>query len=70
MPIKQQFNNKINISSDIKVAFFKKCREVLKDNSLREPNAIYPACIEAMCEVVEEKVKLFESDNKAELFFQ
>ena len=62
--------NKINISSDIKVAFFKKCREVLKDNSLREPNAIYPACIEAMCEVVEEKVKLFESDNKAELFFK
>ncbi|WP_267907457.1 hypothetical protein [Anaerococcus obesiensis] len=42
----------------------------MKDNSLREPNAIYPACIEAMCEVVEEKVKLFESDNKAELFFQ
>ena len=37
--------NKINISSDIKVAYHDKMREVLgTDRKLREPNAIQPAC--------------------------
>lgn len=60
--------NKINISSDIKDAFYKKCREVLKDPVIREPNAIYPACIEAMKEVAKHKIKLFNSDGKAKLY--
>lgn len=44
--------SKINISSDIKDAFYKKCREVLQDPVIREPNAIYPPCIVAMKQVV------------------
>jgi fructose-bisphosphate aldolase class II len=43
--------NKINISSDIKAAYFMKMREVLNDLSLREPNVIQPSCIAAMKEV-------------------
>lgn len=38
---------KINISSDIKVAFYNKCREVLNNNpDYREPLQIYPECME------------------------
>lgn len=51
--------SKVNISSDIKAAFYRKCREVLKDETLREPNAIYPPCIAAMKEVVYQKIDLF-----------
>ena len=59
---------KINISSDIKSRFYQKCREVLKDESLREPNMIYPSCIEAMKEVVHHKVCLFGCDGRASLY--
>ncbi|WP_346354139.1 ketose-bisphosphate aldolase [Azotosporobacter soli] len=57
--------SKINISSDIKEAFYQKCREVLQDTSLREPNAIYPPCIEAMKEVIEQKLELFNDVGQA-----
>ena len=61
--------SKINISSDIKFAFYKKCREVLAENpGWIEPNAIYPPCIEAMKEVVEFKMNLFNDVGKAELY--
>lgn len=61
--------SKINISSDIKFAFYKKCREVLEENpKWIEPNAIYPPCIEAMREVVEFKMQLFNDIGKAELY--
>ena len=56
---------KINISSDIKKAFYVKCREVLQDQSLREPNAIYPPCIDAMKVVVRQKIDLFNTADKA-----
>ncbi|MDD4082948.1 MAG: ketose-bisphosphate aldolase [Sphaerochaetaceae bacterium] len=56
---------KINISSDIKTAFYEKCREVLKDETLREPNEIYPPCIKAMQEVVNHKLQLFNTVGKA-----
>ncbi|WP_319563053.1 ketose-bisphosphate aldolase [Marispirochaeta sp.] len=59
---------KINISSDIKKAFYIKCREVLKDESLREPLEIYPACIVAMKEVMYEKIKLFNAADKAKFY--
>ena len=36
--------NKINISSDIKVAYHEKMREVLADQSLREP-LVHPAAL-------------------------
>ena len=56
--------NKINISSDIKVAYYEKMREVLKDESLREPNVIQPACIAAMKETAYHKIELFQADNQ------
>lgn len=60
--------NKINISSDIKDAFYQKCREVLSDPVLREPNSIYPPCIEAMKVVARHKIELFNAEGKAALY--
>lgn len=60
--------NKINISSDIKAAFFKEARKVLEDQGLREPLDIFPACIDAMNETVVHKIRLFESNNKTQYY--
>ncbi|MDO4901179.1 ketose-bisphosphate aldolase [Actinomyces sp.] len=60
--------NKINISSDIKAAYFVKMREVLQDGHLREPNVIEPPCEAALRECAAQKLELFESVGKAELF--
>jgi fructose-bisphosphate aldolase class II len=60
--------NKINISSDIKVAYHMKMREVLADDSLREPLAIQPPCIEAMKVVAGQKIDLFDTAGKASLY--
>ncbi|HEY6686354.1 MAG TPA: ketose-bisphosphate aldolase [Propionibacteriaceae bacterium] len=60
--------NKINISSDIKVAYHMKMREVLADESLREPLIIQPPCIEAMKVVAGQKIDLFETAGKASLY--
>ncbi len=60
--------NKINISSDIKNAFYLKAREVLADKGLYEPLMIYPACIEAMKKVAHHKINLFDAVGKATLY--
>ncbi len=60
--------NKINISSDMKDAFYQKCREVLADPALREPNSIYPPCIAAMKQVCHDKIDLFNAVGKATLY--
>lgn len=61
--------NKINISSDIKVAYHSKMREVLGDDpKLREPLMIQPACVAAMNEVAAHKIALFGADGKASLY--
>lgn len=61
--------NKINISTDIKVAYHDKMREVLgSDSKVREPNAIQPACIAAMNEVAAHKIELFGAAGKASLY--
>lgn len=60
--------NKINISSDMKDAFYQKCREVLQDPVIREPNSIYPPCIAAMKEVCRYKIELFNAAGKASLY--
>ena len=61
--------NKINISSDIKMAYHTKMREVMaEDPRLREPLAIQPACVEAMNVVAAQKIDLFGSAGKAELY--
>ena len=60
--------NKINISSDIKVAYHQKIREVLADQAEREPNSIQPAAIEAMNVVAAQKIDLFQAAGKAALY--
>jgi fructose-bisphosphate aldolase class II len=60
--------NKINISSDIKNAFYQKCREILCDPDLYEPLFIYPACIDAMKKVAHHKIELFDAAGKAALY--
>jgi fructose-bisphosphate aldolase class II len=60
--------NKINISSDIKVAYHMKLREVLADPSLREPLTIQPPCIEAMKVVAAHKIDLFHTAGKGSLY--
>jgi fructose-bisphosphate aldolase class II len=61
--------NKINISTDIKVAYHDKMREVLGDDpKVREPNAIQPACIRAMQVVAAQKIELFGAAGKGSLY--
>lgn len=61
--------NKINISSDIKVAYHDRMREVLgTDRRLREPNAIQPEPIAAMKITAAEKIDLFGAAGKADLY--
>jgi fructose-bisphosphate aldolase class II len=61
--------NKINISTDIKVAYHDKMREVLgNDSKMREPNAIQPACIAAMKVVAAHKIELFGAAGKGSLY--
>ena len=61
---------KINISSDIKVAFYTQAREVLNANpGYREPLEIYPEAMDACGAVVEEKIRLFNSDDKVKYYY-
>ena len=60
--------NKINISSDIMVAYHDRMREVLADPKLREPNVIQPPAVEAMKAVAAHKIDLFDAAQKAHLY--
>ncbi|MEV8251816.1 ketose-bisphosphate aldolase [Microbacterium sp. NPDC076768] len=61
--------NKINISSDIKVSYHNRMREILgTDERLREPNAIQPEPIIALKATAAEKIELFGADGKAGLY--
>ncbi|SEP84473.1 fructose-bisphosphate aldolase, class II [Ignavigranum ruoffiae] len=64
--------NKINISSDIKIAFLETLKEVLNSNGkeYREPNLMFPPCMESTKKVAMEKIKLFKSNNKAKLYYE
>ena len=59
---------KINISSDMKYAYFQKVREILAKESWWDPNVIYPDAINAAREVIRHKMKLFGSLGKASLY--
>ena len=61
--------SKINLSSDMKGAFFKQLRETLrnKPNDF-EPDVLFPEANEAAKEVLREKMDLFGSSNKAHLY--
>lgn len=61
--------NKINISSDIKVAYHERMREILgTDRKLREPNAIQPEPIAALKVTAAQKINLFDAAGKATLY--
>lgn len=60
--------NKINISSDIKDALYQRLRITLKDPKIREPFELYPDIVKAMNEVVAEKIRLFQDDDKAKYY--
>ncbi|MCA5932029.1 ketose-bisphosphate aldolase [Pectobacterium versatile] len=59
---------KINISSDMKFAYFQKAREILSRKTWWDPNAIYPEPINAAKEVIRYKMALFGSTGKADLY--
>ncbi|MBN3082259.1 ketose-bisphosphate aldolase [Pectobacterium polaris] len=59
---------KINISSDMKFAYFQKAREILSRETWWDPNAIYPEPINAAKEVIRYKMALFGSIGKADLY--
>ncbi|MBC6148116.1 ketose-bisphosphate aldolase [Listeria innocua] len=59
---------KVNISSDYKYAFYKKCREILSTTELWDANAIYPECIDAAKAVVKYKMELFQSVNQVQKY--
>ena len=60
--------NKINISSDIKVAYHLAMRELLADLAEREPNSIQPPSIAAMKVTAAQKIDLFNAADKASLY--
>ena len=64
--------NKINISSDIKIVFANRLREQLNsgDSEMREPNVLFPPCMLETKRVAEDKIRLFNSANKAQLYYQ
>ncbi|MCU5774465.1 ketose-bisphosphate aldolase [Erwiniaceae bacterium BAC15a-03b] len=59
---------KINISSDMKYAYFAKAREILSRETWWDPNAIYPEPIKAAKEVIRYKMALFGGTGKAHLY--
>lgn len=63
--------NKINISSDIKIVFANKLREILNggNSEIREPNVLFPKCMEETKKVALEKIKLFNSIDQAKYYF-
>lgn len=62
---------KINISSDIKVAFYEQARKTLNENpGYREPLEIYPAAMEACVKVCADKIRLFNSQDKVKCYYE
>lgn len=61
--------SKINISSDIKIAFMEAVKKYLDENGMeREPNVIYPSCIRAARDTIEDKMTLFNDIDKIKYF--
>lgn len=63
--------SKINISSDIKIVFANKLREILingQEEGIREPNMIYPKCIEETKKVANHKIDIFNAYDKVKYY--
>ena len=50
--------SKLNISADMKLAYFARLREILEDPKHREPHDIYPPALDAVRDVVTHKVEV------------
>lgn len=62
---------KVNISSDIKVAFYEQARKTLNENpGYREPLEIYPEAMEACGKVCADKIRLFNSQDKVKCYYE
>lgn len=62
---------KINISSDIKVVFAEKLKEIVTKNEIsevREPRVMFAECIKECRKVVDHKIDLFDDADKAKYF--
>lgn len=63
--------SKINLSTDMKNAFFQEMRSFLIENQdAYEPDVIMPSARNAAKEVVKKKMDLFNSTNHAHLYFK
>lgn len=63
--------SKVNISSDIKIVFANKLREILingQEEGIREPNMIYPKCIEETKKVANHKIDIFNAYDKVKYY--
>ncbi|WP_343247718.1 ketose-bisphosphate aldolase [Diplocloster hominis] len=61
--------NKINISSDIKDAFYQQLRITLNnDEKIREPFELYPDSVAAMEKIIYQKIELFNDDDKMKYY--
>ena len=61
--------NKINISSDIKEAFYRELRTTLtKDQEVREPFKLYLDSIKTMKKVINQKIDLFNDADKMKFY--
>ena len=59
---------KVNISADMKLAYFARLREVLQDPKHREPHDIYPPALDAVRDVVRHKVEVFGGAGAAKYY--
>ncbi len=60
--------NKINISSDTKDAMYQELRKTLQNPKVREPFELYPDSLKVMKDVVRNKIKLFNDDDKMKYY--
>jgi fructose-bisphosphate aldolase class II len=61
--------NKINISSDIKEAFYRELRKTLSaDQEVREPFKLYVDSIKTMKKVIDQKIDLFDDADKMKFY--
>lgn len=61
--------SKVNISSDVKSFFFKKCHELLNENPNQyEPCDLFPKCIDEAKKVIYHKLNVLNTIGKANLY--
>ncbi|MGV8882622.1 MAG: ketose-bisphosphate aldolase [Rhodoglobus sp.] len=60
--------SKLNISADMKLAYFARLREILEDPKHREPHDIYPPCLDAVRDVVIHKVEVCGGRDTAQFY--